>query len=67
MYVLHALFSEAGSWELWAEDSRRDRHAPPARKGPKGAPSPPRATLSPQNPPSWPGCWPAPVRPWPIH
>lgn len=40
MYVLHALFSEAGSWELWAEDSRRDRHAPPARKGPKGAPSP---------------------------
>ena len=31
MYVLHALFSEAGSWELWAEDSRRDQPAAPAR------------------------------------
>ncbi|MBR7837672.1 hypothetical protein KDL01_30620 [Actinospica durhamensis] len=33
MYVLHALFSEAGSWELWAEDSRRDRHAAPEQPG----------------------------------
>jgi SNF2 family DNA or RNA helicase len=36
MYVLHALFSEAGSWELWAEDSRRDRHVPSAGGGGAG-------------------------------
>jgi hypothetical protein len=29
MYVLHAQFSEAGLWELWAEDSERERVAPP--------------------------------------
>ena len=27
MYVLHAQFSEAGLWELWAEDSQRARRA----------------------------------------
>jgi hypothetical protein len=28
MYVLHAQFSEAGLWELWAEDSERARIVP---------------------------------------
>ena len=27
MYVLHALFTEAGCWELWAEDSGRPQVA----------------------------------------
>ena len=35
MYVLHALFSEAGSWELWAEDSDpRPARPRAARRGP---------------------------------
>ena len=36
MYVLHAQFSEAGLWELWAEDSERARTVPadaPAEPG----------------------------------
>ena len=33
MYVLHAQFSEAGLWELWAEDSERARQAPPDASG----------------------------------
>jgi SNF2 family DNA or RNA helicase len=35
VYVLHALFSEAGSWELWAEDSDpRPARPRAARRGP---------------------------------
>jgi non-specific serine/threonine protein kinase len=35
VYVLHALFSEAGSWELWAEDSDpRPTRPRAARRGP---------------------------------
>ena len=37
MYVLHAQFSEAGLWELWAEDSERARAVPAGRKTAKGA------------------------------
>ncbi len=33
MYVLHALFTEAGSWELWAEDSSRPRADGRAEQG----------------------------------
>ena len=37
MYVLHAQFSEAGLWELWAEDSERARAARAGRKTAKSA------------------------------
>lgn len=36
MYVLHALFSEAGSWELWAEDGAL---IPPADQGAAARPA----------------------------
>ncbi|MBS2964334.1 DEAD/DEAH box helicase [Actinocrinis puniceicyclus] len=36
MYVLHALFTDAGCWELWAEDSGRPLEAPARRRGGPG-------------------------------